>query len=227
MKRKIVVVLAHPDDESFPIGGTLAKYSAEGSQIVLVSATRGEAGIRDVSPAETAKIREAELNQAAKYLGISRVIFLDYSDGELNLANEENAVENIKKIILDEQPDVIVTFGADGISGHPDHVAIHRITTEAFHRSGSYGRLFYIMPSEATLQGCGITPPGDPLVGPVVGIDIGDYRIPKVMAIQSHASQNPPYQGDPIKLSESLTCHEYFIHAQQKNIVENPIDLFN
>jgi LmbE family N-acetylglucosaminyl deacetylase len=147
MKNKIMVVIAHPDDESFPIGGTLAKYSSEGSHILLIAATRGEAGIADQSPEETAIIRETELRQAAKYLGISRVIFLDYLDGKLHLADEEEAVRKMKEIIIEEQPDVIITFGADGISGHPDHVAIHHITTEAFHRSGVNGRLFYIMPS--------------------------------------------------------------------------------
>lgn len=133
----------------------------------------------------------------------------------------------MRKLIFEEQPDVIITFGADGISGHPDHVAIHHITTEAFHRSGTNGRLFYIMPSEATFQGCGIPPSGDHLVGPVVGVDIGDYRISKVQAIQSHASQNPPFQGDPNVVSEDLTCHEYFILAKQKDFIAEPFDLFN
>jgi LmbE family N-acetylglucosaminyl deacetylase len=68
-EQSLLVVLAHPDDESFPIGGTLAKYAAEGTHITLISATRGEAGIPWISPVETAAIRERELRAAAAILG--------------------------------------------------------------------------------------------------------------------------------------------------------------
>ena len=223
----LMVVIAHPDDESFPIGGTLAKYSAEGARIVLVSATHGEAGIPGLSPSETAKLREAELKSAAQVLGISRVIFLDYVDGKLDQVDERTAVAALKKIIQKEKPNALITFGADGISGHPDHVAIHRLTTEAFDQSDINNRLFYILPSEATQEGCGVTPSQEFLVGPVVGIDISNFRLAKVQAVQCHTSQNRPFTGDPEKEAKGLTCHEYFILARPKKIEIEPTNLFD
>ena len=82
--RSILVILAHPDDESFPIGGTLARYSAEGTRIVLVSATRGEAGIPGLAAERVGQIRERELLAASQILGLTEVRFLGYMDGELD-----------------------------------------------------------------------------------------------------------------------------------------------
>jgi len=79
----IVVILAHPDDESFPVGVTLAKYAAEGIQVDLIMATRGEAGIPGLSSEKAATIREAELRRACAELGVANLHFLDYRDGRL------------------------------------------------------------------------------------------------------------------------------------------------
>jgi LmbE family N-acetylglucosaminyl deacetylase len=74
MNHTLLVVTAHPDDESFPMGGTIAKYAASGVRIVLVSATRGEAGIRGLSAAETARIRETKLHpRPVRSLGVSHL----------------------------------------------------------------------------------------------------------------------------------------------------------
>lgn len=221
-----MVVIAHPDDESFPMGGTLAKYAAAGVRVVLVSATRGEAGIPGLSAIETAHLREAELSAAAQVLGISRLEFLGYMDGEFDRAEKEEVVEKLMKIIQQEKPDALITFGADGISGHPDHIAAHRFATQAFERSDIPGRLFYMLPSEATQQGCGIPPSEQAAGGPVVSIDISDYRISKVRAMQCHASQNPPFQGDPEEEAEKLACHEYFVLTRPKLVEKKPTNLF-
>ena len=226
MKRTILIVIAHPDDESFPMGGTLAKYSAAGVRVVLVSATRGEAGVPGLSTIEAARLRETELSAAAQVLGISRLEFLDYLDGEFNRADEEEVVGKLLRIIQEEKPDVLITFGLDGISGHPDHIATHRFTSAAFDRSGINGRLFYMLPSEATQQGCGIPPSQQTVGGPVVSIDISDYRLLKVRAMQCHASQNPPYSGIPEEEAEKLTCHEYFVLARPRQVTQNLTDLF-
>jgi LmbE family N-acetylglucosaminyl deacetylase len=226
MKKTILVVIAHPDDESFPMGGTLAKYAAEGVRVVLVSATRGEAVIPSLNAVETARLREAELSSAAQVLGVARLEFLDYLDGEFDRADQEAVVGKLLKIIQQEKPDALITFGADGISGHPDHIAVHRFTTAAFDRSGINGRLLYILPSEATQQGCGISPSKELAGGPVVSIDISDYRVSKVRAMQCHASQDPPFRGDPEKEAEKLTCHEYFVLARPRQVESIPTDLF-
>jgi len=226
MTHTLLVVIAHPDDESFPMGGTLAKYAAEGVRVVLVSATRGEAGVPGLGAIETAHLREAELSAASKVLEISRLEFLDYLDGEFGTADEEEVIGKLLRIMQEEKPDVLITFGLDGISGHPDHIAAHHYTTAAFDRSGINGRLFYMLPSEATQQGCGIPPSQQMVGGPVASIDISEYRLSKVRAMQCHASQTPPFNGTPEEEAEKLTCHEYFVLARPRQVEQNLTNLF-
>src|SRR5262245_11096576 len=98
---RLMAVLAHPDDESLGVGGTLAKYAAEGADVFLLTATRGDAGryhghaAGDAShpgPAALATIREAELRAAASVLGVREVSVLDYSDQRLDCASPREAV---------------------------------------------------------------------------------------------------------------------------------------
>lgn len=224
--QSLLVVLAHPDDESFPMGGTLAKYAAEGVRVSLICATRGEAGIPGLSPEATGQLRERELRAAAAALGLAEVRFLGYHDGQLAQADPERAAGQLVKAMREIQPQTVITFGPDGISAHPDHVAIHRFTTSAFDQAGLPGRLFYLAPSEATQQGCGVIPSQEVAGGPVAAIDIGDYRVTKVRAMQCHASQNPPYSGKPEQEAQRLTCHEYFTLVRPVGWQTNLIDLF-
>lgn len=208
--RDLLVVLAHPDDESFPMGGTLAKYAAEGVQVTLVCATRGEAGISGLTPSETAEVRTRELEAAAAVLRLASVKFLGYLDGQLAAADPDTIVSQLVTILRTVQPQVVITFGPDGISGHPDHLAIHRFTTAAIDQASLPARLFYLAPSAATQQGCGVTPTHEVAGGPVVIIDVANYLVTKVRAMQCHASQEPPYPGLPEVEAERLACHEYF-----------------
>lgn len=210
----VLVVLAHPDDESFPMGGTLAKYAAQGARVTLVCATRGEAGIPELSAEETAQVRSQELQAAAAALGLAGVRFLGYLDGRLAEADPDEAVTQLVDILHAEQPQAVITFGPDGISGHSDHLAIHRLTTAAFDRAGLPARLYYLAPSEATLQGCGVVPDCELAGGPVAAIDIADHLVAKVRAMQCHVSQNPPFAGPPEAEAECLACHEYFTLAR-------------
>lgn len=139
---KLMCVLAHPDDESLGNGGILAKYAAEGVETYLVTATRGERGwFGDESdyPGLEAlgKRREAELLAAVSMLGIRRVEFLDYLDGELDQAHPAEAIAKIVGHIRRVKPDVVVTFGPDGAYGHPDHIAISQFTTAAIVEAAS------------------------------------------------------------------------------------------
>jgi LmbE family N-acetylglucosaminyl deacetylase len=224
--RSLLVVLAHPDDESFPMGGTLAKYAAEGVRVSLICATRGEAGIPGLLPEATGQLRERELRAAAATLGLAEVRFLGYHDGQLAQADPEQAIGQLVKAMREIQPQAVITFGPDGISAHPDHLAIHRFTTQAFDRANLPGRLFYLAPSEATLQGCGVVPSQEVAGGPVAAIDVGDYLVTKVRAMQCHASQKPPYPGLPEEEATRLTCHEYFTVARPVEWQADLADLF-
>ena len=228
----LLVILPHPDDESFPMGGTLAKYAAEGVEITLICATLGELGIPDIEPAQAAIIREKELRAAASVLGIHKVQFMRYQDGSLANVDTENFISYLMNAMRRLSPQVVITFGPDGISGHPDHIAISRLVTTAFDRAipKSFvplsSKLFYIAPSEATMQGCGVVPSEEVAGGPVASIEITDYRRSKLRAMQAHASQNPPYTGDPAEEADKLTCHEYFTLARPATADGELNDLF-
>jgi LmbE family N-acetylglucosaminyl deacetylase len=138
--RRLLAVLAHPDDESLGLGGTLAKAAAEGVEVFLLTATRGDAGRyhghRPGGPphpgaSALAGIREAELRAAAAVLGVRDVALLDYRDGHLDREDPRRAVAHIVTHLRRVRPDVVVTFGPDGAYGHPDHIAISQLTTAA------------------------------------------------------------------------------------------------
>src|SRR5262245_45299762 len=132
---RILGVFAHPDDETFCAGGTLAKYAADGAEIMIVSATRGDAGqIRDARAATRRTlglVRERELRLACERLGVQHVICLDYRDGTLKDVEPEVLTRDITRIVREFRPDVVITFGPDGVYGHPDHIAIGAATTTA------------------------------------------------------------------------------------------------
>jgi len=129
-------VLAHPDDETLGMGGTLAHYAREGIETYLVTATRGERGrfydhAEKPDPQVIGKTREAELRKAASVLGIREVAFLDYLDAELDQVDPTEAQTRIADHFRRVRPDVVATFGPDGGYGHPDHVAISQFTVGA------------------------------------------------------------------------------------------------
>ena len=133
---KLMGILAHPDDESLGIGGTLAKYAGEGVETYLVTATRGERGRFGESGAKpppdvVGRAREAELREAARVLGVHEVNFLDYCDGKLDQVKVTEAVARIAAHLRRVQPHVVITFGPEGAYGHPDHIAISQLATAA------------------------------------------------------------------------------------------------
>ena len=138
---KLMAVLAHPDDESLGIGGTLAKYAGEGVETYLVTATRGERGRfgesgERPSPDVVGHVREAELREAARVLGVREVRFLDYYDGNLDQVNVIEAVARIADHLRRVKPHVVITFGPEGAYGHPDHIAISQLATAAVVAAG-------------------------------------------------------------------------------------------
>lgn len=225
--KSLLVILPHPDDESFPMGGTLAKYAANHTHVTLICATHGEAGIEGLDSKEVGRIRERELRHAASELGLNEVRFLDYRDGTLAVAAPGKFIELLTDLIGESHPDVVLTFGPDGISGHPDHVTLSARVTQAFERAAlPNARLYYLSPSEATLQGCGVVPSQEIAGGPVASIDITDYRLPKLRAMQCHVSQNPPFKGEPEHEIENLACHEYFTLARPSGKFADSTDLY-
>lgn len=148
----ILAVLAHPDDESFGMGGTLALYAQRGVAVHLICGTRGEAGEMDErwldGYASIAERREFELRCAAEKLGLSEIHFLDYRDSgmkgsadnqhpnALAAAARDEVAGKIAGLMRQIKPQVVLTFSPNGGYGHPDHIAIQRATVKAFHLSG-------------------------------------------------------------------------------------------
>lgn len=154
--RTLLAIYAHPDDEAGSGGGTLAQYAADGVNVALVCATRGEVGeIAEetlATPETLPQVREQELRNAANALGVGEVIFLDYRDSgmagtddnenpaALVNASEDDVVSQLVGVIRRLKPQVIMTFDPTGWYGHPDHVAMHKHAVSAFHAAADADR---------------------------------------------------------------------------------------
>lgn len=218
-----MAVVAHPDDEAFGLGGTLAKYAAEGCDVHVVTATRGEAGdIRDPELANRAnlpQVREQELRCACDTYGIHPPHFLDYVDGQLPIVHQGQAVGKIVRLLRELRPQVLITFGPDGIYCHYDHMAVHRWATAAYDMAADEScfpdqirdscelhqvrKLYYQVLSEEALtamspegQAASVMMDGVPF--PMVGwppekittaIDVSDQLETKLKGLMCHATQ--------------------------------------
>lgn len=152
MTYRLLGIFAHPDDETFCAGGTLAKYAAGGVEVMVVSATRGDAGqIRDARLATRrtlGDVRDRELRAACEALGVQHVECWDFLDGMLREADPRELRGELVDLFSGFRPDVVLTFGDDGAYGHPDHIAISHATTAAVGQAisdGSHvpGRLYH------------------------------------------------------------------------------------
>ena len=150
--KKLMAIFAHPDDEG-AIGGSLAKYAQNGTEVMLVCGTRGEVGeISDPTLATRAtigEVRTMELQNACDILGIQQLRFLNYRDSgmvdtpenedprALVQADPSEAKGKIVRLIRDFKPDAVVTFEPFGWYGHPDHIMVGKWVTEAFLLAGN------------------------------------------------------------------------------------------
>ncbi len=151
-KRTLLAVFAHPDDESFGPGGTLARYAAQGVNVHLVCATNGEAGVTGpevmAGHATPADLRLAELRCATRQIGLSGVHLLGYRDSgmagapdndhpdSLVQADPDKVAGRVTACIRELRPQVVITFDPVGGYKHPDHVAMHRAAVTAFYAAG-------------------------------------------------------------------------------------------
>lgn len=145
MTLRLTCVTAHPDDEALGFGGVIARYAAEGVEVSLVVATRGERGRfgdgtePHPGPEELGRIREVELRSSANALGVRLVRFLDYVDGCLDQADPTEAAGRVAACLRELRPQVVLTFDPFGVYGHPDHVAVSQLTLAGIVRAASPG----------------------------------------------------------------------------------------
>jgi LmbE family N-acetylglucosaminyl deacetylase len=209
----VLAVFAHPDDESFACGGTLARLAEMGCAVVLVCASRGERGAvaepLQTSTVDLGEIRVRELRAAGRVLGIRTIHALTYPDGNLRWVREELLREDIARVIRAHRPDAVITFDDDGLYWHPDHLAVHEQTSKAVLTFGAEApSLYYVtmprglMPfaarraSEKRWQrpsaGVWSIDPsafGVAAKAPTFAVDIRPWVIRKLEALQCHRTQ--------------------------------------
>lgn len=210
----ILAVLAHPDDEALACGGTLARAADAGARVVLVCASRGELGsVSDpalVPDGDLARVRASELGASARVLGIAEVVLLDHADGCLRWADALEA--EIAEALARHRPDAVITFDADGLYWHGDHIGVHERTTSAVGALGPTAPpLYYVtMPAgamravadaaharggagpEAGLWGISPDAFGVATPAPTFGVDVRDWVERKLAAIRCHRTQAGP-----------------------------------
>jgi len=223
MERSILLVFAHPDDESFGAGGTACRYSGQGIPVDLITATRGEKGARVDVPdgVDTGVAREAELKEAASIMGIRGLYILGCPDGGLADIPAAKVIERVAGLMRTLGPAVVITFGPDGITGHPDHVAIGQAATAAYCEvsaaTGGPQKLYWSTLPEGRAKEAGwevATRPDDEVT---TVIDVSACVDRKRRAIAAHRSQPDARDfllsfedGSATEADRELLAHEYF-----------------
>jgi LmbE family N-acetylglucosaminyl deacetylase len=236
MTRRVLAVFAHPDDECLVAGGTLAAYGAAGAEVRLISMTCGEAG--PIAPGVDATretlgaVRQRELGEAARVLGISCATCLAHPDGDLASADEEAIAGDLARRIEAWRPDTIITFGPEGLYWHDDHIAVHRLVSLALNRAapgyrrprvycatwpdGLAGRLLAAMRVRGLDSSLWSIDPDAFGASPdaiTEIVDVGTFVQLKLAALRCHQSQLEPgnvFQLIPDDLAVEFLGNEYF-----------------
>ncbi len=206
-EHRLLGLFAHPDDESRIVGGTLARYAGDGVAVSLVVATRGEAGPGGepplCTPEELPRVREAELRAACAILGVTDLTILDYRDGTLPDVDRHELTGQLAGAIRRVRPHVVLTFGPEGRTLHPDHVAIHHAATAAFHVAAdpaaypdqrfaahAAAKLYYTTLPEGLVRTIGWGFPGIPDEEVTVALDVSPWLGQKKRATnEAHRTQ--------------------------------------
>jgi N-acetylglucosamine malate deacetylase 2 len=240
MVRTLLLIFAHPDDETFLTGGSACRYASHGVRVVLATATRGEAGKAGdpprCAPDELPALREEELRRAAAILGVSEVHLLGYRDRELAAAPPERIREELVTLVRRHRPSVVVTFDPNGGNLHPDHVAISRFAADAVSAAADPRCL----PSAGAPHAVGrvVWPTGrgpwrlvrEPDVAAHPGvdflIDVSAWRDRKAAALRAHATQHQSASRNFFSQPdcERLLSVEFFRQALGPPLSRRPLD---
>jgi LmbE family N-acetylglucosaminyl deacetylase len=238
---RLLVVVAHPDDETFGCGSVIALAHQQGAEVTVCCATRGEAGEappwlgRDRSLDD---VREAELRAAGALLGVERFVLLGFADsgmdgtpepGTLAAAPHDDVIAAVRRVVVDLDPDVVVTLDPDHGDGHRDHIVIGRATTAACATMPGV-RLYYwavtrrllarwfdelsrSRPDSAhlDLDRAGLGRPDEDIT---TVLDTRDVRPLRERAIAAHRSQVPPYTGLPEDLLVEFFTWDRLVRVQ-------------
>ncbi len=209
--KRVLIVLAHPDDPEFFCGGTVAKWAAAGCSVTYCLLTRGDKGADDNAhtPAEIGTMRETEQRAAAQILGVEQVIFLDHPDGYLEPSIELR--RDIVRIIRTVRPEIVLTcdptnfFPSNRHINHADHRAAGEATLDAVYPATRSALYFPELLEEENLQPHKVH---DVFVAgaqhPNIVVDVTEYMDAKLQALRQHKSQITDFEGLETRLRESM-----------------------
>lgn len=233
---KALFIFAHPDDETFGTGGTIAKLVSAGWKVNVITATTGQAGMTgeygNISPEELGEKRKIEQSEAAKILGITKTTYLGLMDGELVKHPVPELVEMLLPLIKQENPDIVITFEKNGASNHPDHKQISLAATEAFNqwmkKVKKHVRLYHIGVPRSYLKeyekaGLMMTafgvPQGTPDEDFTTIVDTSDTFEIKDKAARCHKSQAKDWEGFMKRIDIVDLKKEFFELISESDLV--------
>jgi N-acetylglucosamine malate deacetylase 2 len=192
--KKLVCIFAHPDDEAFGPGGTIAKFSSQGTKIYEICLTKGDAN----GDEKLGKIREQELSESAKILGVKNLTFLDFHDGDLKNNNYHEVTDKLEKLLNKIKPDTIMTFAQNGVSGHLDHIAVSMECSYLFERLKFIKNIMYFCEKKEVKKIIGkkyfvYFPNGYSEQEVDQVIDVSPFFATKLKAMKAHKSQRSDY----------------------------------
>ena len=240
--RRLLVVVAHPDDETFGCGSLIAASARAGAAVTVVCATRGEAGEVtegcDVSDGLGA-VRERELREAGALLGVSDVVLLDFVDSDMtgDAAPEtlvgaplEDVVRAVGEVLERVDPDVVVTLDPVAGDGHRDHVRIGEATTEAVRRHDSGASLYYwAVPREGLRRWLDTlreerpdaahldldrSGMGRPEDEITTVVDVSAFVDVRRAAMAAHRSQRPPFDDMPPHVAQEFLVRDLLVRVE-------------
>ena len=229
----LLVVVAHPDDESFGCGSVIASAAAQGFTVVVACATRGEAGQGEAE--DLGAVREGELREAARQLGVTTVEVLDFGDSGWDgpppagalVDRVDEATAAVRALLARHQPSIVVTLDPTGSDGHRDHAAIGIATTAAFAESVDWPASLYhwCLPRSLMTRWATATAVGNPdsvYIEVELGradddvtsvLDVSSVLEPRRAAIAAHRSQTSPFAGLDEELTLAFLTRDYLVRV--------------
>jgi len=222
--KNIVCIIAHPDDEAFGPGGTIIKL-ARRHQVYIICATKGEAGqpAGQKGGAAFGRIRERELLASAKILGVKKVFFLGFCDGQLSNSIYQPLAKKIEKILRRLKPETIITYEPRGISGHIDHIVVSMVSSFVFRKLPFIKKIMYICILEKFAKMNRdyfvYVPPGCTEAGIDLTVDVSSVWDQKVRAMFAHRSQiqDVKWMAD---VAEKFPKKEYFLVKRKQRLLK-------
>lgn len=258
-----MVIVAHPGDEAFGFGGAIASAAASGAYVVVVCATRGwfDTRLTQSSPAPGGKnrdvkldavtwrnldtVREDELRRSVSLLGVRVVRMLDYSEGDLDQVDHDQLVARIVEPIRMHRPEVILSFGPDGVTGDSDHAVLSRAVSAAYRLAAEplafeddieedqvawrAAKLYHLaVPQDHVREVLGDRAPADGFGSaeePTLALELGELAQLKLAAISRHVSQTgssgPFRDWDPAARDAWLATEHYRLAS---SVFEHPAE---